>query len=144
MFLKFSEIVQEFGYLILRIGLGIMIALHGYPKIAGGMERWEALGGAMTHLGIDFFPAFWGFMAASAEFFGGIFLALGLFYRPAAFLLTITMIVATAMHIGNGDPFIPSISYPLELGIVFLAMFLMGPRKWAIDNVLDKKYGKRR
>jgi putative oxidoreductase len=143
MLLKFSDTVQEIGYFILRIGLGFMIMLHGYPKIAGGMERWTALGGVMSNFGIDFFPAFWGFMAAAAEFFGGIFLMLGLFFRPAAFFLVITMAVATAMHISVGDPFMPKVSYPLELGIVFLAMFFMGQRKWAIDNVLIKKYGRR-
>lgn len=138
MFFNFSETIQDLGYLILRIGLGFMIMLHGWPKIIGGMERWEDLGGAMTNIGIDFMPAFWGFMAASAEFFGGIFLMLGLFFRPAAFLLFFTMVVATIMHIANSDPFIPSISYPLELGIVFLAMFFIGCRRWALDNVLVK------
>jgi len=143
MFFKFSESIQELGYFILRIGLGFMIMLHGYPEIAGGMERWEALGGAMIHIGIDFYPAFWGFMAAAAEFFGGIFLMLGLFFRPATIMLVVTMLVATMMHLGIGDPFIPKASYPLELGIVFLAMFFMGPRKWSMDNMLVKKYGRR-
>ncbi len=139
MFLTVLDKFRDIGYLIIRVGLGFMIALHGWPKIMGGMETWEGLGGAMESFGITFVPAFWGFMAAVAEFFGGIFLALGLFFRPAAFLLLTTMIVATRMHIVAGDPFIPSVSYPLELGIIFLGLFLMGPGKYALDNNLKKR-----
>ncbi|MCH8567662.1 MAG: DoxX family protein [Balneolales bacterium] len=130
---------REFGYLIIRVGLGFMIMLHGYPKIMGGPELWANLGGAMGNLGITFAPVFWGFMAAFAEFFGGIFLMLGLFHRISALLLAFTMFVAAVMHIANGDSFIPQIAYPIELGIVFLGLFFMGPRKWALDNMINSK-----
>lgn len=51
------------GLLIIRIGLGIMFMMHGYPKLLGGPDKWEAVGGAMKHTGITFFPTFWGLMA---------------------------------------------------------------------------------
>lgn len=143
---NFSENLREAGYLILRIGIGFMIMMHGLPKILGGPETWAFLGGAMENLGITFFPVFWGFMAAITEFLGGIFIMLGLFHRIAAILLTFTMGVAVLMHVANGDPFmepgVSDIAYPLELGIVFLALFFMGPRKWAVDNLIWKKKSK--
>ncbi len=136
---SFSQTMRDTGYLIIRVGIGFMIMLHGFPKIMGGPETWEQIGGAMGNLGITFAPVFWGLMAALTEFLGGICLMLGLFHRIAALFLTFTMFVAVVMHISIGDPFMPKIAYPLELGIVFIGLFFMGPRKWAIDNVIRKK-----
>ncbi len=124
------------GLLVIRVGLGVMFVIHGWPKITGGVERWEGLGGAMSHIGIGFAPVFWGFMAAIAEFFGGILLALGLLTRPVAFLLAFTMFVATMMHIGAGDDFVPRVSYPLELMIVFIGLILTGAGRLSMDDRL--------
>ena len=100
---KYSESQKNFGLLFLRIGIGVMFIMHGYPKIIGGPDKWEKLGGAMSHIGIDFAPVFWGFMAAFAEFGGGILLLLGLMFQPACLMLAFTMLVATMMHLGKGD-----------------------------------------
>lgn len=135
----FNDTFRDAGLLFLRVGIGFMIMLHGYPKITGGPETWEQLGGAMGFLGINFWPVFWGLMAAIAEFFGGIFLMLGLLHRLAAAGLAFTMFVAMMLHIGIGDPFMPKVAYPLELGIVFISLALMGPGKFAVDNLIFKK-----
>lgn len=107
--------------------------VHGLPKLMGGPERWEALGGAMGVLGITFFPIFWGFMAMLTETLGAILFALGLYFRPAAILLTFTMIVAAAMHLAQGDP-INVAAHAIEIGIVFAALILIGPGKFSIDR----------
>ena len=114
-----------------------MYIFHGAPKMFGGPERWGKLGTAMSNFGIDFLPAFWGFMAAFSEFFGGILLILGLFFRPACILLTITMIVAAGFHIGRGDGF-PGASHAIENGIVLLSLILIGPGKISLDKRLSR------
>ena len=124
---------RDLGLLILRIGIGIMFMLHGWPKISGGTEKWNALGGSMESFGIDFFPGFWGFMAAFAEFFGGLLLLVGLFFRPVALLLFFTMLVATAKHLSGGDDF-GGYSHALESGILFLSLFFIGPGKYSLDE----------
>jgi putative oxidoreductase len=124
---------RDLGILILRIGIGIMFMAHGWPKISGGTEKWTALGGSMESFGIDFFPGFWGFMAAFAEFFGGLLLAVGLFFRPVALLLFITMLVATAKHLSSGDDF-GGYSHALESGILFLSLIFIGPGKYSLDE----------
>ncbi len=123
------------GLLIIRIGLGISFIAHGLPKLLGGPERWEKLGGSMENLGITFLPAVWGFMGGFAECVGGLCLILGIFWIPALLLLIFTMIVATAMHIGNGDSY-SRISHPLEVGIVFVALLITGPGKHRISKKL--------
>lgn len=124
---------SSFGLLIIRAGLGIMMILHGYPKLMGGPEKWAKLGKAMGDLGIDFAPEFWGFMAAFAEGVGGLLLLLGFLFRPATALLIITMVVAAFKHLNGGDSVLDS-SHAIELAVVFLGLFFIGPGKYSIDK----------
>ena len=88
---------SDLGLLIIRLGLGIMFIMHGYPKLTGGPEMWEKIGGAMGNVGINFLPVFWGFLAAFAEAVGGLLFALGLLFRPTAFALAFTMLSIMSM-----------------------------------------------
>ena len=123
---------QQTALLILRVGIGIMMIYHGYPKLLGGPGKWASLGKAMHSLGLHDFPAFWGFMAAVAEAIGGLCLIVGFCFRPACLLLLITMIVAAMKHLGSG-PF-GEATHAIELGVVFLAMTLLGPGKYSVDK----------
>lgn len=121
------------GLLIMRVGLGIMMIYHGYPKLLGGMEQWVAVGSSMKYLGINFTPAIWGFLAAVTETFGGFLLVIGLAFRPACLLLMFTMVVAATMHLNNGDGLMTA-SHAIELGIVFLGLVFIGPGKYSVDK----------
>jgi len=124
---------REPGLLIMRVGLGIMFIVHGWPKLIGGPELWTGLGGAMANLGITFAPAFWGLMAGVAEFGGGICLILGLAFRPACILLAFTMGVAATHHLANGDG-IGRASHAIEACVVFASLILIGPGKYSVDR----------
>lgn len=130
--------LRNIGLLILRIGLGIMFILHGYPKVFGGPEKWAEVGTAMQHIGISFAPMFFGFIAGVTEFFGGLFLLLGLFFTPSTILLIMVMIVATTKHISSGDPF-AFYSHSIEMGIVLLSLALIGPGKYNLDKKIQKR-----
>ena len=128
---------RDLGLLVIRIVIGsAMAVLHGYDKIAGGTEMWTRVGGAMAHYGITFLPAFWGFLAAFAEFFASIFLVLGFLFRPAAALLAITMLVAATVHLrmpaGAENAGWSGASHALELLSVYVGLFLTGPGKYAL------------
>jgi len=127
-----SEGCRDTGLLIVRVGLGIMFVMHGFPKIMGGPQQWTGLGAAMSGLGIDFVPAFWGFMAAFAEFVGGLALILGFMVRPGCALLAFTMLVATIFHLKKGDS-IMGASHAIEAGIVFFSLIFIGPGKYSLD-----------
>ena len=128
------------GILIIRVGLGIMFLIHGLPKLFGGVEKWEKLGGAMQNFGIDFAPTFWGFMAAFAESIGAIALITGLFFRPMLSLLICTMLVATVMHYSKGSS-LPQITYPLELMLVFVGLLVAGPGNYSLQEIFGKRDG---
>lgn len=124
---------QHTGLLILRVGIGIMMITHGYPKLAGGPEIWGQIGGAMPVKALSSIPVFWGFMAAFAEGVGGLLLVLGFLFRPACILLLITMGVAAQMHLSKGDG-LSGAGHAIDLAIVFLALFITGPGKYSIDK----------
>lgn len=136
-----DAINRDLGLLIARLGIGLIMAiLHGYGKIFGGPERWERIGGAMTSLGIDFLPAFWGFMAGFAEFFCSLFLVLGIFFRPAAFLLAFTMFIAAVRHLGlpadAPNSGFGGAAHALELMIVYVSLFYLGSGKFTLTSRL--------
>lgn len=125
------------GLLFIRIGIGIMFILHGFPKLFGGVDTWTAVGGAMKSIGIDFLPAFWGFMAGFAEVIGGLLLILGLAFVPSALMLTFTMLIAFLKHYSGGDGFMGS-AHPFELMILFIGLAITGPGKYRLSALIVK------
>lgn len=113
------------GWLLIRIGIGLMFMLFGFGKITGGPAKWQQLGGAMAAVGITFLPTFWGFMAAFAEFFGGMALMLGILVRPFAALMCFTMVVAVTMLMRNGAD-LSKFGHALDMAIVFLGILIGG------------------
>jgi putative oxidoreductase len=138
----FTKYFNDAGLLILRIGIGLIFIGHGAPKILGGPELWEKLGMAMGNLGINFMPVFWGFMAACSEFFGALFIILGLLFRPASFFMAFTMIVATTMHLTSGDPYSVA-AHPMKALVVFISFIIMGPGKYALDEKIAAYFNRK-
>ena len=138
MILKKLDRHRDIGLFILRVGIGIMFMLHGFPKLAAGPALWTKLGGALGAIGVHFAPAVMGFLAALSEFGGGLLLVLGLFTRPACVFMFVTMAVATVNHVRGGDPFLVY-SHALEAAILFFSLFIIGPGRISLDEKLSRK-----
>lgn len=137
---------RDAGLLLIRLGIGFsMLAFHGWGKITGGTEVWTMVGGHMSNFGIAFAPTFWGFMAAFAEAVCSALLILGVFFRPAAALLAVTMLVAMSRHLSlpAGEPGAgwAGASHALELFAVYVGLFAAGAGRYTALGWRSKPSG---
>jgi len=126
----------DFGLLMIRLVIGVMFLYYGTPMLFGGPEKWAQVGGAMSVFHINFWFNFWGFLAGFTEFFGGICLILGLFFRPACLFLIFVMIVAASMHFSKGQGLFGA-GHAIEDGAVFLGLFFVGPGRYSLDAMIN-------
>lgn len=131
-----------FSTLALRLPIGIIFMAHGAQKLFGwfGGYGLEGTGGWMESIGLA--PGFiMALLAGSAEFFGGLFILLGLLTRASAAVLAMTMVVAiVSVHLQNGL-FMSNNGYEFGLALLAASISLVfsGAGKAALDNVINNK-----
>jgi putative oxidoreductase len=124
----------QLTWFLLRIVIGLMFIQHGGMKLfgwLGGMPPTGDTAKVMTE------PWFGGII----EFFGGIAVTLGLFTRPAAFILSGEMAVAYWQFHA------PQATWPIEnhgevavlYCFIYLFMSAYGAGTWSIDALMRKK-----
>lgn len=128
-----------FSTLALRIPVGIIFMAHGAQKLFAWFGGYGLSGTGQFFESIGLAPGVaMAFLAGSAEFFGGLFIILGLLTRPSALVLAFTMLIAiVSVHLPNGL-FMSNGGY--EFGLALLAasvsLMLSGGGKIAVDNWL--------
>lgn len=127
----------------LRIAAGIIFMAHGAQKLFGwfGGYGLEGTGQWMASIGLE--PGyFMALMAGSAEFFGGLFLLLGLLTRATSLVLAFTMLVAiVTVHLPNGL-FMSNNGYEfgLALMVISISTTISGAGRFSIDNLLNVRF----
>jgi len=124
---------RNFGLLVLRAGLGVMMFLHGIGKLHGGIDEWASLGQKMGYLHIHFFPILWGFLCAVTETIGGLFCVIGLWFRLVSLLMVINFIVAILYLFASGSTILGA-SEAIELAFVFFGLIFVGPGNISVDK----------
>lgn len=125
---------KDFGLTLLRAIVGVVFLAHGYQKffiwgIGGVSAGFAQMGIPAPHVSA--------YLAASAEFFGGLALLLGLLTRFAAIPVAITMIVAILqVHLKGGFFGPQGVEYPLTLLIANVALIVAGGGAFALDNLI--------
>jgi putative oxidoreductase len=128
---KYSAGAFNTALLLLRLGVGILMLVHGYGKLVGfESKQYEFMNfmgmGSTISLALVVF----------AEFFCSLFLILGLFTRLAA----IPLIIATCVMVfkaHNGD-ITGKGELPALYLISYVILLLLGPGKISVDNLTGK------
>lgn len=118
--------VQETSLTILRIYVGAIMTLIGFMKFPIKPEFINMIAG----MGFPA-PLVFAYIAASAEFIGGICLAFGFLTRYAAlFIMGVMFSAAFIFHVN--DPLMVKL-LPLTILFICLHFFLSGASKVSID-----------
>jgi putative oxidoreductase len=125
---KWLNSLQPVGALLMRLILGLSMAVHGYQKVVPN--------GALHHhahyivtLGL---PYWLGYVSAFTELIGGILLIIGLFTRLAAAFVAINMLTAfvtVGIHQGFGI-----YNYILALAALAIMLLFYGAGALALDR----------
>ncbi|MFD1701518.1 DoxX family protein [Methylopila henanensis] len=108
---------------VLRIMAALLFIQHGTVKLLGFPVAYP---NALTPLSLT---------AGILELFGGVLLAIGLFTRPVAFILSGMMAVAYFIaHAGSSFyPIVNKGELAILFSFVFLYIFFAGPGPWSVD-----------
>ena len=132
---------ENAGLLILRAGLGGVLAAHGAQKLFGWFGGHGLTGTAAAFEQMGFAPGRPSALAAGlGEAGGGLLIALGLATPAAGAAAAATMIPATAVHAPSG--FFATgggYEYPALLGVSAATLTLIGPGDWSVDAGFDHR-----
>lgn len=124
---------DDTGKFVLRMALGILILLHGIAKISGGVG---SISGMLASQGL---PGALAYLVYIGEIVAPVLLIVGIYTRPAAWIVAINMVVAIWLVHGK-DLFAlgKNGGWALELQGLFLfaavAVALLGAGRFSVGG----------
>ena len=126
--INMNEFIFNIGLLILRVGFGCMMIVHGLQKlkiiISGGANSW------LNPIGIGSSNSL--YMATFSELFCSILLVLGMFTRTSSFVLAFTMFVAAFVFLKNSTWVDKELAVLFFIG--FLALIFLGGGDYSLSS----------
>jgi putative oxidoreductase len=144
---EFPAGIPGAALLLLRVSVGVLFLLHGYPKITHLNEWADSLK----------MPVFLCFLSAASMLGGGIFLLLGLLTLLASLPIFGSMAVAIYMHVSKQLPFVaqdpylipedqykgpngkgepPSWEKAFMYCVMLIAIAVLGPGAYSLDALI--------
>lgn len=133
----------------MRVALGLVMVVNGAAKIfgvgpetvtVGGVEAGFAAGvtpfaGFLGSIGVPL-PGVMAWVVTFVEFFGGLFVLLGVLTRLSGALIAVDMLVATYLvHLQNGWPSgNGGFEYTMVLALLGIAVVLSGPGRLSVEQ----------
>ena len=130
--------LTDVGLLLIRVMPAIVFMFHGSQKLFGafGGPGMEGFTSGLEKMGVPM-PGANAYLAACAEFFGGVALLLGAGTRIAVVPLVVTMLVAS--FVAHGGAFSLAnhgMEYALTLAVVTAGLGLTGAGRLSVDGLL--------
>lgn len=128
-----GSISEDFGKLILRATLALLILFHGVAKIIGGAGFITAAVGKMG------LPPALGYLVYVGEVIAPLLVLFGVWTRPAALVIAINMVVAVLLvHTSEIFTLTKTGGWALELQGLFLAaalaVALLGAGRYSVGG----------
>lgn len=125
--------LDALGKLVLRLSVGVLMLMHGIHKIGTGVD---GIVGMVARTGL---PGQFGYLVYAGEVLAPVLVIIGLWTRPAAVLMFITMIVAIwLVHMGDLFLLTKAGGWALELQGLFLfgslAIALLGAGRLSLGG----------
>ncbi len=128
---KYSAGAFNFAIFVLRVGLGVLMMMHGYEKLTHFTEIQPKF---LNFIGLGQSASL--AMVIFAEFFCSLFLILGLFTRLACIPLIITMAVAL-FQVHHSDIF--KTGEPASLFLLgYIVLIFLGAGRVSVDSMIAK------
>ncbi len=127
--------LASWGPTLLRLGAGITLVVHGYPKLFGPQPGPKGFAGYLKSLGFPS-PLLGAYAVGVAEFAGGICLLLGFLTRLAALVLAIQFLIII-LKVKWSKGFLLSKGgweWDWALLTMMVSLLLTGPGRLALDN----------
>lgn len=125
----------------IRFFSGLFLMPHGAQKLFGWFGgNIDGTAGFFAQIGLQ--PALpLAYLVAVTEFFGGLFIAIGLLTRPAAVAAGVLLLVAVFVHLDNGYFWNKGgYEYPLLWTILMIGIFLRGGGEMSMDRAIGKEF----
>ena len=129
----FYDRVVPLSWLVVRIGCGWVLLVHGWGKVTRGPAAYVK---GFAEMGFD--PALpWVWAGLIIEFGGGLAILLGLFTRFFAAAVAIQMAIITVLYWHNGFSWLNrGYEFTLLWGMVAFAIALRGGGPYSLDRKL--------
>ena len=127
----------DFGLLVIRVVLGIIMVAHGSQKLF--TFGYDGVTAGMAQSGLPL-PAVSAALIIAAEFGGGLLLIAGLLSRFAAAAIAFGMTVASIqVHLPNGFFAPTGYEFTLMLAAAGLGIVLTGPGRFSLDALIAQR-----
>lgn len=127
----------DVALLIIRLGIGAMMLVHGFPKLqlllAGGEVQFPSVMGMSPAVSLG--------LAVFAEFLCSILLIIGLGTRLATIPLIVTMM--TAVFIVHANDSFSNQELGLHYLLSYVVLLILGGGKFSFDTIVLKSEDKR-
>ncbi len=132
-----QEQKNNFGLLIMRLGLAAVLLIHSLPKLIGGAHVWQSVGTTLNFINMGVPQTLLGFIFLLLAALGAVSLLFGYFFRIACIVLFMLFGLYFFNYFSIGYQTL--MLWSIGIATVFLGLFFIGPGRYALTLKLEKK-----
>jgi len=137
MFFNSQERKINFGLLVMRVGLAVILLIHSMPGLVGGVAYWKRVGTGLSFINVGFPPEVIGFVIMLLESLGALSLLFGYLFKTFSIVLVVIYCLYFFNYYTIG--YRTLMLYSLSLASVFIGFVNTGPGRYSIAVKLEKR-----